>query len=144
MYSADADALDDGFILGVSWMRFLSRIFAVEFELGYIDADGEEDDVDAEVWAMPIMINGRASIPIWVLEAYAGLGIGGFYYDAEAGDVDDDGFLFGGNAFLGAGVNLADAISLGLEAKYYVTEDIDDFDESLDAFALMLTLGFSR
>ena len=35
-------------------------------------------------------------------------------------------------------------MALGLEGKYYITDDIDEFDEGIDAFALMLTLGFSR
>lgn len=141
-YGAEEDELDDGYILGVSWMRFFSRLLAIEFELGYVDADGEGD---GEVWSLPIMLNGRLNLPIWILEAYGGLGVGGFYYDAEGGGENDDGFLWGGNAFLGASVNLADAIALGLEGKYYVSDDIsDDLDFGLDAFALMLTLGFSR
>ena len=35
-------------------------------------------------------------------------------------------------------------LALGLEAKYYLSEEIDNTDASLDAYALMLTLGFSR
>jgi hypothetical protein len=144
----DADALDDGWILNLSWMRYISNLFAVELELGYIDADGSDGAVDADVWAIPLMVNGRLNLPIWVLDAYGGLGIGTIYYDAEADggtfDVSDDGFLWAGNAFIGASVGIADALALGLEAKYYVTDDISDFDAGLDAFAVMLTLGFSR
>jgi methylaspartate ammonia-lyase len=94
------------------------------------------------------MLNGRFNIPIWILEGYAGAGIGTFYYDAEASgavSADEDGFLFGGNAFLGASLNIAEALALGLEFKYYVTDDIsNDIEAGLDAYALMLTLGWSR
>jgi hypothetical protein len=146
-YGAEEDALDDGYIFNVSWMRFMSSLLAIEFEVGYFDVDGSDSGVDAEVWSVPIMLNGRLNLPIWILDVYGGLGVGTFYYDAEASGAvsdDDDGFLLGGNAFLGATLNVADRIALGLEGKYYASEDIDDFDANLDAFALMLTLGFSR
>jgi len=146
--SEDADELDDGYIVNVSWMRYFTSLLAIELELGYFDADGSDSGIDAEVWGAPAMVNGRLNVPIWVLDVYGGLGLGGIYYDSEAtaGPVtaEDDGFLLGGNAFVGSSINLADAISLGIEAKYYVTEDIDDLDLALDSFALMLTLGFSR
>ena len=146
-YGSSEDALDDGYIFNLSWMNFMSRIFAVELEIGYLDADGSDAGSNADVWSIPVMLNGRANLPVWILDLYGGLGVGTFYYDAESSGVltaSDDGFIFGGNAFLGATINVADRIALGLEGKYYISEDIDDFDEGLDAFALMLTLGFSR
>jgi len=146
-YTSSEDALDDGYILNVSWMNFRSRFFAMELELGYLDTDGNQGGVDTEVWSMPIMLNGRFNAPIWVLDVYGGLGVGAFYYDAKASgalSASDTGFLWGGNVFAGATVNLGDAIALGLEGKYYVTDEISDIDSGLDAFALMLTLGFSR
>lgn len=149
LYSAeDAEELDDGFIVNVSWIQFFSKLFALEFELGYLDADGEDGGVEADVFAIPAMVNARLNLPIWVLDCYGGAGIGAFYYDAEVEALglsdDDDGFLLGGNVFVGATINVADAVALGLEGKYYLSEDIDDFDTALDAFAVMATLGFSR
>lgn len=147
-YGATEDELDDGYIIGVSWMRFFTKIFALEFELGYLDIEGSDSGIDADVWALPIMVNGRFNLPVWVLDLYAGLGIGTFYYDAEVSGLglseDDDGFLTAGNAFLGGSFNIADRLALGLEAKYYVTDEVDDADAGLDAYALMLTLGFGR
>ena len=145
LYSADADELDDGWMINVSWMRFFTKLLALELELGYLNADGDTGGIDVEAWALPLMVNGRANIPIWVLDVYGGLGLGTVYYDVDvAGVGDDDGWLLGANAFLGSTINLADAIALGLELKYYLTEDIDDADEPLDGFAVLLTLGFSR
>ena len=146
-YGAKEDALDDGYIFNLSWMSFRSKFLAVEFEAGYLDADGRDSGVEAEIWSLPFMVNGRLNAPIWILDVYGGLGVGAFYYDVEisgGATGDDDGFVMGGNAFVGATLNVADRIALGLEGKYYVTEEADDLDESLDAFALMLTLGFSR
>ncbi len=149
LYEAeDADELDDGYIINVSWMRFLSPLLALELEVGYLDADGEDAGVEADVWGMPLMVNGRVNLPVWILDVYGGLGVGTIYYDAEAQagafSAEDDGFVLGGNGFLGATINIADAVALGLELKYYLTEEIDDVDAALDAYALMLTLGFSR
>jgi hypothetical protein len=144
----DSDELDDGYIINGAWTRFFSRFFAVEVELGYLDVDGEDSGIEADVWGVPLMLNGRANLPITIFDLYAGLGVGTIYYDVEidtiAGDTSDEGFALGGNAFLGASINLADRFAIGLEAKYYVTEEVDDLDASLDAFALLLTIGFSR
>lgn len=146
-YGSSEDAIDDGYILNVSWMNFRSKFFAMELEVGYLDADGSDGGVDTDVWSMPIMLNGRFNAPIWVLDLYGGLGVGTLYYDVETSGAltaDDSGFLWAGDAFAGATINLGDAIALGLEGKYYVTDEISDIDSGLDAFALMLTLGFSR
>jgi opacity protein-like surface antigen len=146
-YGSTEDALDDGYILDVAWTRFLNKLFALEFEVGYTDLDGSDSGVDTDLWSVPLMVNGRVNVPIWILEVYGGLGLGGFYYDIDASgalDDSDSGFLFGGNAFLGASIDVGDRLALGLEAKYYATDDISDFDTGLDAFAVMLTLGFNR
>jgi hypothetical protein len=147
-YSSEEDALDDGFIFNLSWMTFTSKMFATEFEIGYIDADGSDGGTDSEMWSIPVMVNGRLNLKVWVLDLYGGLGIGGFYNHLESDTGNShkstESCLFGGNAFLGATINLADAVALGLEGKYYITDEVSSFDTSLDAFALMLTLGFSR
>ncbi|HEX6885609.1 MAG TPA: outer membrane beta-barrel protein [Planctomycetota bacterium] len=147
-WGSDEDTLDDGYIFSASWMRFFTRFFALEFEAGYLDGDGEDGGVDVDVWSIPVFLNGRLNAPLWILDVYGGAGVGGFYYDAEVSagglSADDDGFLLGGNVFVGATINLADSLALGLEGKYYLSEDIDDADEGLNGYALMLTLGFGR
>lgn len=144
-YGSSEDNLDNGWIANVSWMRFFTRFFALELEAGYFDAKGE--GVAPDLFGVPLMVNGRLNIPVWVLDLYGGLGIGTIYYDFDEPGPSD--WVLAGNAFLGATINLADALSLGLEGKYYLTDDVEgedglDTDEGLDAFALMLTLGWSR
>jgi len=144
LYSAeDADDLDDGWIINLAWSRYFTSLFAAELELGYFSADGSNS---TDIWGMPLMVNGRLNLPLWILDLYGGLGVGGFYWDAEAGNVfDDSGWAWGGNGFLGATINVADSVALGLEGKYYLSEEVDDLgDTRLDAFALLLTLGFAR
>jgi len=148
-YSLDsADELDDGWIAMLSWMQFFSKLFAFELEVGYFDADGEEGVVEADTWGIPLFVNGRINLPLWIFDLYGGVGIGTVYFDTEAEggaiSLEDDGFLLAGDGFIGASLNLRDSVALGLEGKYIVTDDMDEFDEGLDAFAVMLTLGFSR
>ncbi len=146
-YGATEDAVDDGYIFNAAATRFLNNWLAVEFEVGYLEAEGDPGLTNTEVWAIPLMVNGRVNVPAWILDIYGGLGIGTFYYDAEATtgslSADVDGWLLAGNVFLGASINLADTLALGLEGKYYVTDEISGSSEGLDAFAAMLTLGWS-
>ena len=145
-FTSDEDSLEDGFIVNAAFGRRFGRLLALELEVGYIDSDGTDDaGFSGDFWGIPVMVNGRIDIEILILTIYGGVGIGGIYFDADASngiiEVEDDGFLFAGNAFLGASIGIG-GLSAGLEAKYYVTEDLDGFDESLDALAVMLTLGF--
>jgi hypothetical protein len=148
-YSAeDADELDSGYIFGVSWMRYYSQVLALEVELGYFSTDGDDGGLRADLWGIPIMTNLRANIPLGPFDVYGGVGLGTIYYDAEVDlgpfTASDDGFVLAADVFVGATINLKDKLALGLEAKYWVTEEISEFDTSLDAFALMLTVGFGR
>jgi hypothetical protein len=94
------------------------------------------------------MTNLRAGIPIGPIDVYGGVGLGTIYYDGKldvgAITVSADGFLFAGDAFVGASITLKDKLSLGVEAKWYVTDDIGSFDSSLDGYALMATVGFGH
>jgi opacity protein-like surface antigen len=146
-YDSSEDSLEDGYIINGAWTRFLNKWLAVEFELGYLDADGDVGPVETEVWAIPLMLNGRANIPLWILDVYGGAGIGTLYYDAEASAgpfrATADGWLLAGNVFAGTSLNVADRVALGLEVKYYLTDEISNSNEGLDALAVMLTLGWS-
>ena len=137
-YGSDIDEMDGGWILNLAWTRYFISLLALEVELGYFTDDGSGVDL----WGIPVMANARVAIPIWILELYGGLGLGGIWYDVEVGSADDDGWLWGGNAFLGADFTFANKLALGLEAKYYLTEDTDAGDEPLDAFAILLVFGW--
>ena len=96
-----------------------------------------------------MLVNGRFNVPAGKkIELYGGFGLGSFYYEADAKTagvkVSADGFLFGGDAFLGGALRLGKALSLGLEGKYYLTENVSDLGGGLDAYVVMLTLGFDR
>jgi opacity protein-like surface antigen len=148
-YDSSEDGFDDGFHFLVSWIRPMSETLSSEVEIGYMDAEGDEGVVDREVWAISLMANVRLGLPVGQrFEIYGGLGLGTFYYDAEASapgiDVSADGFLFGGNAYFGGNVKLGEGLHLGVEWKYYATDSASELDGGLDANVVLLTLGFDR
>jgi len=136
-FNAEESSLGDGGAITAAWTRYLVRILAVELEIGYLETDGDV----ADVWALPILLNGRVGLPITIFEIYGGLGIGYFYWDGSAGSLDDSGWVFGGQAFIGGNVTLG-GIVVGLEGKYLSTEDLGDGDANLDGAGVFLTVGF--
>jgi hypothetical protein len=148
-YGSSEDEIDDGYIILGSWLHPTSRHFSSEVEIGYLDASGSDKGIDRDVWAIPFMAGGRFTVPVGErIELYAGLGLGTFYYDAEAKSpgvkVSDDGFLFGGDGYFGGSIRLGQSFSLGLEGKYYVTDSASELDGGMDGYVAMLTLGFDR
>jgi hypothetical protein len=148
-YGSSEDEIDDGGIVLGSWLRPMSHRFSSEVEVGYLDASGSDKGVDRDLWAIPLLAGGRFTLPVGQrLELYAGLGLGTFYYDAEAkalgATVDADGFLFGGDGYFGGAIRLGQSLSLGLEGKYFVTDSDSDLDGGLDGYVGLLTLGFER
>ncbi|HEV8112189.1 MAG TPA: outer membrane beta-barrel protein [Planctomycetota bacterium] len=147
--SSNEDGFDDGIIINGAWMRPLSDIVASEVEVGYMDASGSHKGIDRDVWAIPIMANGRVNVPLGEkLEVYGGLGLGWMYFNADADglgvSVSGDGFLFAGDAYFGGDILLGESFRLGLEGKYYATDNSSDLDGGLDSYVVLLTLGFDR
>lgn len=140
----DTDALDDGYIINASFTQRVSENFSSEIEIGYLDASGKVAGSSTDLWGIPFMANARLSIPVSIFEIYGGIGIGTIYYDFEGGVVSADGFLAAGNGFFGASAILGGSFALGLEGKYYVTDNISDLGGGLDAYAGMVTLSFLR
>jgi len=147
-YGANEDEIDDGVIFLGSWLRPVSGRFSSEVEIGYLDASGSDKGVDRDVWAIPLMGGARYTLPIGQrLEAYVGLGLGSFYYEADVksfgAKAEVDGFLLAGDGYFGGTLQLGRSMWLGAEGKYYLTDDASNLD-GLDAFVGLLTLGFTR
>jgi hypothetical protein len=145
-YASDESALDDdGLIVNLAWMQTINQPFAMELELGYLEAEGRDRRFDAELWALPIMMNGRVNLQLGFLEIYGGIGIGTIFYDAEAKgsvvSIETDGFVIAGNGFIGSTISMGDHLVAGLEGKYYLTEEMHDIDTDLGGFAVMVTVG---
>ena len=129
-FLGDFDDLDTGVNLnaaiGIKPIEFL----AFELESGYFWGE-DTGAVDVELWGVPMLANARLTIPLFFLELSAGLGVGGFYLSSEAGSADDDDWVFGGDAFAGVGFSLG-PVTLGVEAKYYLTEEADLFGQGVE------------
>ena len=148
-YGSNEDEFDDGYIINASYLRPMNGPLSSEVELGYLDATGTDHGVDTDVWAIPLLVNGRFTIPIGEkMEAYGGLGLGTFYYDGsvEAGGVkvSADGFLVGGDAFFGGSIHLGENLWVGIEGKYYETDNASELGGGLDAYVVMLTVGMDK
>jgi opacity protein-like surface antigen len=148
-YGSTENGIDDGYIINLAWKRPTSDILSSEVEIGYLDANGTTNGVDRDLWAIPLMVNGRFDVPLGKkFEVYGGLGLGSFYYDVNAksslANVSADGFLVAGDAYFGGGIHLGENLVLGLEGKYYVTDNTSDLNGGLDAYVVLLTLGFER
>ena len=148
-YGSSEDEIDDGYIILGSWLRPMSPGFSSEVEIGYLDAEGSDKGVDRDLWAIPFLAGGRFTVPLGQrMEFYLGIGLGTFYYDAQAKalgvSVDADGFLFAGDGYFGADIQLGQSAYLGLEGKYFLTDSDSDLDGGLDGYVGLLTLGFAR
>jgi hypothetical protein len=123
MPAGDIDALDDGFYGDVAFGTELLPFLAIEGSLGYLQVDGSNDQ---ELTAIPLLVQGRLQLPILILEAYAGVGVGGLYADYELGFGlgSDSEFLLAGSGFVGLEVGLGN-LAVGLEYRYLVSEESD-------------------
>jgi opacity protein-like surface antigen len=148
-YNSTEKGIDDGYIINLAWKRPTSDMFSSEVEIGYLDASGSANGVKRDLWSIPVMVNGRVDFPLGQkFEVYGGLGLGSFYYSVDAKtsglSVSADGFLIGGDAYFGGGIHLGQSAVLGLEGKYYVTDNSSDLGGGLDAYVVLLTLGVER
>ena len=137
-YPKESD-LNSGWIANLAFGRYFTRLFSLEVEGGYMAPDPDVSSVD--LYAIPLMLNARVNLPLWLLEAYGGVGGGGTYYNIDVSSSHSDGWLLTGSAFLGANLVLLDRLTGGLEVKYYWTDEIRNTHDSLGGTAVMLTLG---
>ena len=129
--------------MSLSYGVNLMEIFAIEFESGYFWGE-DTGSFDAELWGVPVLVNAKLSLPVLMFDLYGGAGLGGFYLDAEAGPLDDDDWVFGGDVFLGADFDLG-PLSIGAEVKYFIAENTDLFGTHVqfEGAAAMVTAVFT-
>lgn len=117
----DLESLDTGVAAEVVFGQDVLPFLDLEVSAGYIEADG---DLDAEVWAVPLFLQARASVPIAILEPYAGVGVGAIYVDASVLGQSSSDFVIAGTGFVGLEVGLGN-LAVGAEAKYLRSDTID-------------------
>jgi hypothetical protein len=138
----DISALDDGIAADVTFGRSLLPFLAVEASLGYLEADGRFGSTNLDLWAIPLFINARGSLPILIFEPFIGVGVGGIYADYKAGNVSGNDFVLAYDAFIGVEVGLR-GWGIGLEYRYLQSEDTDDnFSIEGSIVSLYASFGF--
>ncbi len=141
-YEPDSGSLDDGYIVNLAFGHYFTQFLALEMEIGYLNSEGTPASLLDTIRGTPLMANARVTVPLSSsVNLYGGGGVGAIYYDIEAiaPILDTDGWIFAGNAFFGSDIDLSDTIFVGVEAKYYLTEELVSGD--LDAFAAFVTFG---
>jgi hypothetical protein len=141
----DIKSLDSGIWAEVAFGKRILGVFGVEAVLGYFESEG---NAGAEIWGIPILINARLSVPVLILEPYAGAGLGGVWANAKAGGFgSEDSFSTMWDAFIGCEVGLG-GFALGLEYRYVMSGDLDspgggrDFQMEGNVFLLVGRLPF--
>jgi hypothetical protein len=126
MPSGDIQHLNDGVAAEVIFGRALLPFLAVEGSLGYLQADGNFLGTHLDLWAIPVFVNARASVPVLFFEPYAGVGIGGMYVDYKASGVySNTDFVSAWDTFLGLEVGLG-RLAIGAEYKFVQSSDTKD------------------
>jgi hypothetical protein len=120
--AGDTRDLDTGYWGEIAFGRCIAHFFSIEAVTGFYKLTG---DLGAEVYGMPLLINGRVGIPIAIIEPYVGAGIGGIWAHTELNGLgEEDSFAGLWNAFLGVEVGLG-GFAVGLDYKYLQTADLD-------------------
>jgi opacity protein-like surface antigen len=143
MPAGDIEDLDDGLSFEGVFGRELLPFLSIEGSIGYLSADGNFGPTQLDLWAVPLFVNGRVSLPILFFEPYAGVGIGGIYADYEAaGLMSDSDFVAAYQAFLGVEFGLG-RLAVGAEYRYLKSEDTkDDFALEGGIASLFVSLPF--
>ncbi len=120
--SGDLDKQDakDGFAGQVGFGYYLARFFALEVDFGYMETRGSQGNSGIKFGLYPLEVTGRFALPLGFLEPYLAVGVGGYWVNAKAGNLEQTstrGGFFGGG---GINLNLGETFFVGAEARYLV------------------------
>ena len=131
--SLDDIGFDTGFNGEIGLGYYLSKHFALEFDVGYFKSDLSKTGANAslgsftengDIWVVPVTINGKFFLPYGPFEFFLRAGLGVYYgnYDSDfntslqgLGQIDDSSAPIGFNAGLGANYNITESLFLGLQ-----------------------------
>jgi hypothetical protein len=134
------DDIDTGWYFGGVFGQRVSNLVSMEFETGYGEVEHEVRNSD--LFAIPMLLNARVTVPVGFLDLYGGGGLGTTYYDFESSSIGVEGWLFTGDLFAGVETEIRERMTVGVELKYHFTEEMELIDEHLDSFALLATVGW--
>ena len=139
----DLSDLDEGVAFELAFGKKLLPILSIEGSLGYLGAEGRIGSIDVNVDSIPLFVNGRVSLPVFVVEMYGGIGIGGIYVDyGGSQSFDDTDFVAATQAFLGVEFGLG-GVGVGAEYKYVASDETNaDFRIEGGVAQLFVTMPF--
>ena len=164
----DLDEFDTGFNGEISIGHYFNPNLAIEFGVGYFETDANEViraygytfPIDFDIDVIPITLTFKGIVPFEQGEIFAGLGVGGYYVDAELDvevlgssiNLEDEDFIFGFHVVLGAQFDITETVFMGVEGKYFLTDDAElednyagipfEVEGELDGFTVTANLGF--
>ncbi len=143
MPAGDLEDLDDGVSGELIFGRSVLSFLAIEGSLGYLSADGQFGATQFEVYAFPLFVNARASLPILFFEPYAGVGLGGMFVDYSASGIySATDFVGAASAFVGLEFGLG-SLAVGAEYKYLQSADTkNDFSIEGSTASLFVSIPF--
>lgn len=141
IYSPESDELTDdrhfytGWTGEISFGRYFHRNFAVELGVGYLEADGEDANLQAprpwvadfDIRAIPLTLTAKGVLPLRNVDLFAAAGVGLYFVRAKVNltmhpvgsdSFDDDDIVFRFHGGLGANFNVTQNIFIGMEGKY--------------------------
>ncbi len=137
--AGDISALDTGFWGDVAFGKEVLSFLAIEGSVGYFRSDGSGG---SHLWGIPLFVNARFSVPVLILEPYAGGGVGGIYADYAGGSLSNTDFVGAWDGFVGVDVGVG-RLSLGAEYRYIKSQDTkDDFAIEGHTFSVVASLPF--
>ncbi|MCA8965181.1 MAG: outer membrane beta-barrel protein [Planctomycetes bacterium] len=141
--SGDLEDLDDGISGELIFGRSVLSFLALEGSVGYLGTDGQFGSTQLDLYAIPVFVNARASLPVLFFEPYAGVGIGGMFVDYSAsGLYSASDFTGAWNGFVGLEFGLG-RLAIGAEYKYIQSADTkDDFAVEGSTASLFVSMPF--
>jgi hypothetical protein len=136
----DAD-LDSGVYLGLEGFGEITPNLYLGLEVGYAFVDEGKFDLDLTYVPVELNLKYAAEVsPQFVIDFGAGVSYN--YAKIEDHDFDEDDWLFGGQFFVDLNYTF-DCFFLGVNGKYQLTEEGDDFDVSFDNWRIGGQIGYS-
>jgi hypothetical protein len=143
--------VDSGLYLGLEGFGEVTPNLYLGLEVGYafvqsgdfFDVDLFDNKLDVDLTYVPVEVNLKYAAevsPQFVIDFGAGVSYNYAKIDVEHYG-DEDEWLFGGQCFVDLNYTF-DAFFLGINGKYQLTEEGDDFDVSFDNWRVGGQIGF--
>ena len=136
----DTEDIEEGYGAGlkyvVMWENVAPKLACgLDIRAGWLTYDGDDNDYGMDLDVFPVELTALAGYEVFGgTRPYAGIGVGGYFFDADEddADIDDDVGFYG---VLGWDQGLTEQVSVFAEAKYlWLEPDANGEDLDLGGF----------